>query len=191
MAKFSAFILSAFLLSLLSGCVSLVDATTSGPIKTDPGRRSFGNKIDDSNLRTIVAVNLKKASEELDQAHINIYCFNQTVLMTGQVETKQAYTLAGETARNVSRVRQVYNELQIQPKTSFISRTNDGYLEIKIATKLLAHNDIDSSRVELVVEDAIVYLMGIMTQVQADKITDVVANTSGVKKVVRAIEYIE
>lgn len=175
----------------LSGCVSIVDATTQEPIKTDPGKRSMGNKWDDSNLSTIIAVNLRKASDELDDAHINVHSFNQAILLTGEVPTKEAYELAGETARVVSRVRQVYNELQMQPNTSFLSRANDNYLEMKIASKLIAHEDINSSRVEIIVENEIVYLMGLMTMIQAEKITDVVAHTDGVKKVVRAIEYIE
>ena len=180
-----------FLTATLSGCVSLVDATTSGPIKTDPGKRSMGDKLDDANLRTIVAVNLRKASTELDEAHINVYSFNQIILLTGEVPTKPSYELAGETARSATRERQAYNELQVQPKSSFLSRTNDNYLQMKIGTKLMSHQDIDSSRVKVIVEDEVVYLMGIMTQVQADKVTDVVATTKGVRKVVRAIEYIE
>jgi len=179
------------LCSTLSACVTLVDATTSGPIKTDPGKRSMGDKWDDANLSTIVAVNLRKASKELDDAHINVYSFNQVLLLTGEVPTKAAYELAGKTARDVTSVRQVYNELHIQPDTSFLSRTNDNYLVLKINSKLLSNEDIDSGRVKVIVEDEIVYLMGIMTQVQAEKITEVVANTGGVKKVVRAIEYIE
>ncbi|TVZ40636.1 osmotically-inducible protein OsmY [Alteromonadaceae bacterium 2753L.S.0a.02] len=174
-----------------SGCVTIVDATTSGPIKTDPGKRTFGDKWDDGQISTIVAVNIRKASEELDEAHINVYTFNQVVLLTGEVPTKAAYELAGKTARDVTRVRQVYNELQIAPNSSFLDRTGDNFLDMKIGTKLLTNRDIDSSRVKVIVEDEVVYLMGVMTMVQAEKITDVVSKTSGVKKVVRAIEYIE
>lgn len=175
----------------LSGCVSIVDATTSEPIKTDPGRRTIGDKWDDANLGTIVGVNIKKASEDLDKAHINIHVFNQIVLLTGEVPTKEAYELAGSTARDVRLVRQVYNELQVKSDSGFMSRANDNFLELKIKTKLIGHEDIDSDRVRVIVEDEIVYLMGLMTMIQAEKITDVVANTGGVKKVVRAIEYIE
>jgi Predicted periplasmic or secreted lipoprotein len=177
--------------AMISGCVSIVDATTNGPINTDPGKRSMGDKIDDSSLSTIVAVNIRKASPELDKAHINVYSFNQIVLLTGEVPTKEGYELAGKTARKVARVRQVYNELQAREKSDFFSRTNDEYLELKINSKLMSHRDIDASRVKVIVEDEIVFLMGIMTLVQADKMTDVVASTSGIKKVIRAIEYIE
>ncbi|SMF51356.1 Osmotically-inducible protein OsmY, contains BON domain [Alteromonadaceae bacterium Bs31] len=175
----------------LSACVSIVDATTRAPIKTDPGKRTLGDKWDDGNISTIVAVNIRKASDELHEAHVNVYTFNQTVLITGEVPSKEAYELAGKTAREVARVRQVYNELQIQSQSSFLSRTNDEYLELKINSKLFGHRDIDSGRVKVIVEDEVVFLMGLMTQVQAEKITEVVASTGGVKKVIRAIEYIE
>jgi len=191
MKKLLVLLTLATLPAMISGCVSIVDATTNGPINTDPGKRSMGDKIDDSSLSTIVAVNIRKASPELDKAHINVYSFNQIVLLTGEVPTKEGYELAGKTARKVARVRQVYNELQAREKSDFFSRTNDEYLELKINSKLMSHRDIDASRVKVIVEDEIVFLMGIMTLVQADKMTDVVASTSGIKKVIRAIEYIE
>lgn len=183
-----------FLLStclLTSGCVTIVDATTSGPIHTDPGKRSLGDKWDDGQISTIVAVNIRKASDELASAHINVHTFNQVVLLTGEVPSKAAYEQAGKTARAVSRVRQVYNELQVRQDSGFFARTGDNFLEMKIGTKLIANRDIDSSRVKVIVEDQTVYLMGMMTMVQAERITDVVSRTSGVRKVVRAIEYVE
>ena len=49
------------LIVLLSGCVTIVDATHDGPIETDPSKRSFGQYIDDKKLKTVAAVNIKKA----------------------------------------------------------------------------------------------------------------------------------
>ncbi len=176
---------------ILNGCVTIVDATTEGPIKTDPGKRSFGEYWDDQSIETVVGVNIKKASPALDQAHINIHSYRGVVLLTGEVQNSEMRALAGETARNVARVRQVYNELQIKPNATFLDRTSDNLLQTKINTKLLLHKDIDSGRVKVIVEDDIVYLMGLLTKIQTEKVTDVVRKTKGVKKVVRAIEYIE
>lgn len=180
-----------FTLFILSGCVAVIDATTTGPIQIDPSKRSLGEYVDDKRLKTIVAVNLKKADPQLDNAHINVYSYNSVVLLTGEVPSKEMRELAGKTARDVNRIRQVYNELSIGPKTTFLSRTNDNWIQSRIKTKLLFHTDINSKRVKIIVEDNTVYLMGLMTKVQTDKITDVVRRTRGVKKVVRAIEYID
>lgn len=184
-------ILSFTLTISLSSCVTIIDATSEGPIQTDPGKRSFGGYWDDKQLNTIISVNLKKAHSALDEAHINVYSYNAVVLLTGETPSKDLRTLAGKTAREVSRVRQVYNEIQIGPNTGFISRAKDRWLKSKIKTKLLLNTDIDSGRVEVIVENKVVYLMGLLTQAQSDKITDVVRRSRGVKKVVRAIEYIE
>ncbi len=175
----------------MSGCVTIIDATAKGPIQTDPGKRSLGGYIDDKQLRTIVAVNIRKADPQLSDAHINVHSYNAVILLTGQVSTPELRELAGTTARKVNRVRQVYNEISVNPKISFGARTHDNYLHSKIKTKLLLDRDIESGRVEVIVEDDIVYLMGLMSEDQAERVTDRVRTTKGIKKVVRAIEYIQ
>ena len=176
---------------VISGCVSIIDATTDEPIKPDPNERSFGGYIDDKNLKTVVAVNIKKASAALDEAHINVHVFNAVVLLTGEVQSQTQRDLAGKTARDVSRVRQVYNELLVQPTSKFMDRTVDNVMQTKIKAKLMLDKDIDSGKVTVIVENDVAYLMGLLTRVQTDKITDVVRQQPGIKKVVRAIEYIE
>lgn len=182
--------ISWFLLALTS-CVTIVDVSTEGPIKTDPGKRSFGEYWDDKQITTIVGVNIKKASPALDRAHINVNSYRGVVLLTGEVQNAETRLLAAETANNVARVRQVYNELQIKPNAGFLDRTSDNVIQTKINTKLLVYKDIDSNRVKVIVEDDIVYLMGLLTRTQVEKVTDIVRKTKGVRKVVRAIEYLE
>ncbi|WP_086930008.1 BON domain-containing protein [Agarilytica rhodophyticola] len=193
MTAIKPYLITFYLLTLLglSGCVAVIDATTTGPIQIDPSKRSLGEYVDDGRLKTIVAVNLKKAHPQLDKAHINVYSYNSVILLTGEVPSNEMRELAGKTARDVNRIRQVYNELTIGPKTTFLSRTNDNWIHSRIKTKLLFNSDINSKRVKIIVEDNIVYLMGLLTKVQTDKITEVVRRTRGVKKVVRAIEYID
>ncbi len=175
----------------MSGCVSILDATREEPIQIDPGKRSFGGYMDDKQLKTVISVNIKKADPKLKDAHINVHTYNAVVLLTGEVENGELRRLAADTARKVNKVRQVYNELSVGPKTTFLSRTNDNWIHSRIKSKLVFNTDIDSDRVEIIVEDNVVYLMGKLTKVQAEKITEVVRTSRGVDKVVRAIEYIE
>ena len=173
------------------GCASLIDATSKGPIQPDPTKRSLGSRIDDRQLKTIVSVNINKADPLLAQSHINVASYNALILLTGQVPSAELRELAGETARQVYRIRQVYNELEVGPNITLGQRTKDNWLDLKIGSKLLATRDIQSSRVDVIVENNVVFLMGLLTQVQIEKITDIVRKTKGVRKVVRAIEYIE
>ncbi|MFL0810802.1 MAG: BON domain-containing protein [Agarilytica sp.] len=175
----------------VSGCSTVVEATTDEPIQVDPGKRSFGEYIDDNRLETIIKVNIKKASPKLKKAHVNVHSYNGVILLTGEVFTHDLRTLAGDTARQVNKVRQVNNELTVGPKTGFLSRANDSWIETRINSKLLFHTDIESRRVDVIVEDNVVYLMGKLTRAQLDRITDVVRTTKGVKKVIRAVEYLD
>lgn len=175
----------------VSACSTVIDATTDEPMQVDPGKRSFGEYIDDRKLKTVIKVNIKKANEKLKKAHVNVHVYNGVVLLTGEVPNHELRTLAGETARQVNKVRQVNNELTVGPKTSITSRANDSWIETRINSKLLFHTDIDSKRVDVIVEDNVVYLMGKLTRTQLDKITDVVRTTKGVEKVIRAVEYLD
>lgn len=179
------------MLFLLSACVPIMDATKEKPIQIDPGKRSFGEYMDDRQMETIIAVNIRKADPILKDAHINVHSYNDVILLTGEVPTKELRELAGKTAREVNRVRQVYNELSVGETTKFLSRANDNWIHSKIKSKLLFNGDIDSSRVEIIVENNVVFLMGMLSRSQAEKITEVVRKTRGVNKVVRAIEYID
>ncbi len=176
---------------LLSSCVSVIDAVSDEPLQTDPTKRTFGEYWDDKQLKTIVSVNLKKASPSFKGLNIRVHSFNSVILLTGEVPTKELRELAGKTARDVSRVRQVYNELEIAPKRGFLDNTHDKLLGSKIKAKLFIYKDIKSSRVEVFVENKKVYLMGLLSRTQAEKITDVIRRQKGVRKVVRAIEYID
>lgn len=175
---------------VLAGCVTLLDATHDKPIQTDPGKRTFGQYMDDERLETIVSVNLRKVNPDLDDAHVNAYVFNGVVLLTGEVPSKELRQLAGQTVREIHKVRQVHNELLIKSNSSVFSRTNDNWIATKLRTKLLTHKEIDSERVKVIVENRIVYLMGLLTQEEADQVSDIAAHINGVEKVVRVIEYV-
>lgn len=192
MKKINLSLLFVFCLTFsLAGCVTVIDAVSDGPVNTDPTKRSFGGYLDDQQLKTIVAVNIKKADPYFKGLNLRVYSFNSVILLTGEVPSKELRELAGKTAREVTRVRQVYNELEIGPKRGFLENAHDKYLGSKIKAKLLVYKDIKSSRVEVFVENRKVYLMGLLSRTQAEKITDVIRKQKGVRKVVRAIEYID
>lgn len=176
---------------LLSGCVTLLDATNDGPIDPNPGKRSLGQYFSDENLETIIAVNLRKASPELEEAHINVKSFNDVVLLTGEVPSSDLRQIASETARSIKQVRQVHNELLVQSNSTFFSRSNDNWLATKVRAKLIASRKVDAERVKVVVENRIVYLMGLLTRNEANIVSQAAAGIDGIEKVVRVFEYID
>lgn len=178
------------LMIMLGGCAKIITVTTSEPIQIKTNKRTLGTKINDQQLETIARVNLNKASKELEDAHINIDSFNGIVLLTGQVPSAQLHTLAGATVSKINTVRQVHNELLTRAPTSFQERSQDGWLTTKIKTKLIA-SSIQSRRILITTEAQTVFLMGLVSRYEAERITEVAKTTSGVKQVVKVFEYID
>lgn len=179
------------LCTLFTGCSNIIDATSEGPVNSDPGERTWGAAIDDEQIETLAIVNLNKASPALDDAHVSVTSYNAVVLLTGQVSSNELRALAAKTVGNINRVRQVYNELQVQGETSMLSRTNDSWLTSKVKTKLYANGDTEGGRIKVVSENGTVFMMGLVTRAEADQAVDVVRNTGGVQKVVKVFEYID
>ncbi len=189
--KLSLFATLVSLVIISTGCSNIIDVTSDGPVNSDPGERTWGAAIDDEQIETLAIVNLSKASSALDDAHISVTSYNAVVLLTGQVSSNDLRTLAGKTVGNINRVRQVYNELQVQGETSMLSRTNDSWLTSKVKTKLYANGDIEGGRIKVVSENGTIFMMGLVTRAEADQAVDVVRNTGGVQKVVKVFEYID
>jgi osmotically-inducible protein OsmY len=177
--------------TVLNGCSTIIDVTTSEPIHVNPGKRTLGAKIDDSNIETIARVNINKAHSTLADSGIGISSYNAVVLLTGQVTNEELRLLAGETVNKINTVRQVHNELQVGRRISFSERSYDTWLTTKVKTQLLVIGDIEGRRVRVITEAKTVFLMGMVSRREADKITDVARTTGGVGKVVKVFEYID
>lgn len=118
-----------------------------------------------------------------DDAHINVTSFNQKVLLTGEVKDADIKGQAGAYVKAMKNVRSVFNELIIGPNSSYTARANDTYLESKIKTQMIFTEKLPSNSMAIVAEGTSVYLMGILTQNEADLAKKIASNTNGVKEV--------
>lgn len=177
---------------LLNACATVISATTGQEgVEENPGRRSLGAMVDDSSIETAIKVNLDAADEGLKASHISVVSFNATVLLVGQVPSQDLKNLATRVATSSStRVKTVHNELEVAGATTFLSRSNDAWLSAKLKSLMLADPGVSGLRTKVVTENGVVYLMGLVTQAEAQQTVDLVSNTKGVTKVVRAFEYI-
>lgn len=112
------------------------------------------------------------------------------MLLTGQVPNEQLRNLAGDTVGKINSVRQVHNELAIGASATLQARSKDSWITTKIKTKLIA-SSIQSRRILILTEAQTVFLMGLVSRYEADRITKVAQNTSGVKQVVKVFEYVD
>lgn len=118
-----------------------------------------------------------------DNAHINVSSFNQKVLLTGEVKDSNVKTEAGDYVKAMKNARSVFNELMIGPNSSYTARANDAYLESKIKTQMIFTEKLPSNSMSIIAEGSSIYLMGILTQNEADLAKKIASNTNGVKDV--------
>jgi osmotically-inducible protein OsmY len=177
-------------LPLLQSCSSIISATTSEPFEEDRGERSSGSFIDDEIIETKALVNIDKADPQLAQSHISVVSYNRVVLLAGQVANENLRQLAAEAVNKIGGLKRVHNEITVAGATSMVARSNDSWITSKIKTKMLADGDLESSRIKIVTENGVVYLMGLVTRNEGNQAADIASKTAGVQKVVRIFEYI-
>jgi osmotically-inducible protein OsmY len=176
----------------LSGCASTISATRDQPIRDNQGTRTLGSTMDDSLIETKVAVNIAKAHPDLDEkSNIVVVSFNGVVLLAGQTPRAELKDLAGKAAGSVQKVKTVHNELQVGAPSSLLARSNDALLTASIKTRLLTYTDIPGSRIKVVTENGVVFLMGLVTRQEAQRTGNAVARVNGVQKIVKVFEYID
>jgi osmotically-inducible protein OsmY len=176
----------------MTGCTTIVSKTTGDrPVGTVKTERSFGRLIDDELIETYVGANLLKADPGYQAAHIRVVSFNGIVLLVGQLKSEMLRGEATNIANQVRNVKRVHNELTVSGPISVPARSNDAWLKTKIKSTMLATDGINPLEVKVVVENGIVYLMGMVSKPQADLAVKIARQTYGVQKIVKVFEYNE
>tara|TARA_B100000683_G_scaffold149058_1_gene144297 strand:- start:1864 stop:2382 length:519 start_codon:yes stop_codon:yes gene_type:complete len=162
----------------------------AGPIEEDPGERTFGQQLTDETIETKAKVNINASDEGYDDAHLSIVSFNGFLLLAGQVPSEALKTLATEVVRKIEGVRRIYNELEIGPVTSLGTRSHDTWITTKVKSKLLASSDTPGARVKVVTENSVVYLMGLLTEEEADRVSLEAGEVGSAERIVQLFELI-
>lgn len=173
---------------LLSGCAPLVAAAAVGGttlVATD--RRSAGAQVDDETLEL-------KASSSVtarfgNSVHLNVTSFNGVVLLTGEVPDQKTMDEVVAIVRSSGKMRSMQNELVIAPVSSLGDRSGDTLITSKVKARLVEATHFGARNVKVVTERGVVYLLGILNREEAETASNLVAQTSGVTRVVRLIEY--
>ena len=179
--SFGKLVIALVIATQLSACgvVAVGGVAAGASIMADrrtPGVQAIDNGIE---LEANAALSKKFG----DNAHINVTSFNQKVLLTGEVKDADIKGEAGAYVKAMKNARSVFNELVIGPNSSYTARANDSYLESKIKTQMIFTDKLPSNSMSIVAEGTSVYLMGILTQNEAELAKKVASNTNGVKDV--------
>lgn len=191
MQRFPAIGLLCASLLALQACVPLAVGGAATGVAIAHDRRSAGTILGDQKIEITVRERIL-GEEALQGSHINVTSYNHIVLLSGEVPSREAGQAAARIAREVSNVRQVHNELVIAEPSSVAARANDSLITSGVKTLLLKVDlpNFDPTRVKVVTERNVVYLMGLVTPQEADAASEQARQVSGVTKVVRLFEIL-
>ncbi|HJV25120.1 MAG TPA: BON domain-containing protein [Aromatoleum sp.] len=175
-------------LPLLQGCIPLVAGGVGAGAVIASDRRTSGTYIEDEGIEWRANSALKDRLG--DAVHINVTAYNRNVLLTGEAPTEAHRAEAERVAGGINNVKGVINEIQVAGISSLTSRGNDSLLTSKVKARFVDADQFSAHRVKVVTEAGTVYLLGLVTRREADAASELARRTDGVRKVVRAFEYI-
>ncbi len=187
-ARLISLLLVGFAITLHS-CAGVVIAggATAGAMAND--RRTSGAYIDDETIEWKI-IDVLYQDEQIDeQTHLNATSYNGIVLLTGEIPNDEMRVKIDEKIRDVQGVRQLHDETSIAAPSSMMSRSGDTWITSKVKTAMLTGDTDVGARTKVVTDKGVVYLMGIVSPQEADKLTDIARRVGGVQKVVKVFEY--
>jgi osmotically-inducible protein OsmY len=184
----------ALITSLLGGCAAVVVTGAATGANAAHDRRTLGAYLDDEGIELKARLAITEDKELYSQVHVNIISVNGVVLLVGQAPTEAMRLKVGDFTRVIEKVRVVHNEMTIAAPNSYMTRSSDSLITAKVKGSLFGikgHDGFDPTRVKVVTENGIVYLMGILYRSEADAVATRASRVSGVQKVVKLFEYLD
>jgi osmotically-inducible protein OsmY len=174
--------------TLLQACIPLAITAVGAGVLVASDRRSTATQAVDQEIGFKAGSAIR--SNMNDQVHINITSYNRMVLLTGEVATEAEKKQAEELVGKIVNVRSVVNELQIGAATGIKSRSNDVFINGKIKASFVDAKDIFANSFKIVVENSDVFLLGVVTEREANRAAEIASRVVGVNKVVKVMEII-
>lgn len=181
-------LLLALCLPVLAGCfgVAAVGVGTGALMVSD--RRNSEIYVADEALELRAGNRIREKFG--DQVHVNVTSYNRMLLLTGEAPSEAIKAEIGQAVAGVENVKSVSNEIAIAGPSSLGGRSNDAYLTSKVKARFVDAQRFSAQHVKVVTEAGVVFLLGLVTQAEADAAAEIARTTGGVQKVVRVFEII-
>jgi osmotically-inducible protein OsmY len=151
-------------------------------------RRTSGAQLEDEGIELRAMSRLRDNIGS--RARVSATSYNRQVLLTGEVLNEQDKKLVEQVVTRVENVTGVVNALDIINSPTLVQRSSDVLITGQVKALLIDSRDIYANAFKVVTERGTVYLMGRVTQREADRATEIVRGARGVQKVVRLLEII-
>lgn len=151
-------------------------------------RRTSGTQIDD---QAIELKSVRRIADVIgDRGHVNVTSYNRLVLLSGEVPTEADKAAVEQAVARIDNVRSIVNELTLAAPSSLSARSNDTLMTSKVKASMVDAKDIQANAYKVVTERGVVYLMGRVTEREANRAADIARGVSGVQKVVKVFDVV-
>ncbi len=173
----------------LAGCAPLlVGGAILGTSLVVTDRRTSGAQVDDQTIEL-------KAHRRIDEViggrgSIGVTSYNRVVLLTGTTRDEADKAALVRAIGAIENVKSVVDETSIGFSPSVATRAHDSLLTSKVKASLVDAKDVQSHAYKVVTERSVVFLMGRVTEREANRAADIARGVSGVQKVVKVFEIV-
>lgn len=173
----------------ISGCSNALLATSSATNSLNQQGRSFSTSVSD---QVITYKAMKAVSDDpqlYKSSRIVVVSFERNILLTGEAPTEELKQKAYTLVKEVPKVRNVYNDIEVRTPLTTYEQGNDGIITANIKTRMFSTTNLRGRDIKVITENGVVYLMGAVSQSEGRIAAEVARNSTGVKKVVKLFEY--
>lgn len=181
------------LLPFLGGCAAVAVGGIAASAVAAHDRRTIPDIIADQRIEIESVRRLQKDAGMGAETHIRVVSYNGVVLIAGEVPDEHHKRQAEEMVGDVEGVRRVVNDLRIAPPSGIGQRLQDMWLTTQAKSTLFAVDveGFDPSRVKVVTVGGNVYVLGLVTEAEAEAVMERVRYMRGVDRVVNVFEYLQ
>lgn len=175
-------------ISLLSlqGCAAVAVGAAAVGISSATDPRTIGTQVDDQTIE--LKANAKLGNDEqLDDSRVVAVSYDTNVLLVGQVPSEALKRRAEDVIKDTNGINKIFNQLRIGSKASAAVRAGDSWITSKVKLKFANNKSIDATNIKVVTENAEVFLLGHVSQAEADAAVEVARNVDGVERVIKAL----
>ena len=193
LGSYKRLLLAAGAAALLGGSLTacfplLAGGALAGGALVATDRRTSGAQLEDEGIELR---SMSRLRENIgSRARVSATSYNRQVLLTGEVLNEQDKQLVGQVIARIENVTGVVNELDIINSPSLVQRSSDVLITGQVRALFIDARDLPANAFKVTTERGIVYLMGRVTQREADRATEIARGARGVQKVVRILEII-
>lgn len=172
--------LMAACLWLIQGCAGITDADPRGA-----KQQWFDKEIE------MEVAGLSNKPPFRQQARINAASYEGNVLLIGQATSQDIANKLAYQVKQLKNVKAIYNQVRIRSLPTLGDVSKDSWITTKVKSMMVGSKKLKDTSIKVITENQEVFLLGYVTQEQADIATDIARNVDGVKQVIKVFEYPE